>query len=123
MGGAVTKAPIVVLVCGGRAFADKLRLFRALDRIHADTPIRHVVQGGAQGADHLARQWAAERGVPSVSYHADWGRFGRSAGPRRNQEQLERGAPDLVLAMPGGSGTADMVRRAKAAGVSVVEDA
>jgi hypothetical protein len=38
--------------------------------------------------------------------------FGRSGGPKRNQQMLEEGKPDLVLAFPGGRGTADMVRRA-----------
>jgi len=34
---------------------------------------------------------------------------------------LKDGRPDIVLAFPGGTGTADMMRRARAAGVRVVE--
>ena len=45
----------------------------------------------------------------------------RGAGPERNARMLAEGRPDLVVAFPGGTGTADMVRRAKAAGVRVVE--
>jgi hypothetical protein len=37
---------------------------------------------------------------------------GRAAGPRRNQRMLEDFRPDLVVAFPGGRGTAYMVRRA-----------
>lgn len=44
---------------------------------------------------------------------------GKAAGPIRNQRMLDEGKPDLVVAFPGGRGTADMVRRAKAAGVPV----
>lgn len=34
---------------------------------------------------------------------------------------LSEGKPSLVVAFPGGEGTADMVRKARAAGVEVVE--
>ena len=44
---------------------------------------------------------------------------GRSAGPIRNQAMLDEGRPDLVVAFPGHHGTADIVRRARAAGIKV----
>jgi hypothetical protein len=34
-------------------------------------------------------------------YQADWKRYGR-AGPIRNQEMLDKGKPDVVIACPGG---------------------
>jgi predicted Rossmann-fold nucleotide-binding protein len=34
---------------------------------------------------------------------------------------LAEGRPDAVIAFPGGKGTADMVRKARAAGLPVVE--
>jgi hypothetical protein len=34
---------------------------------------------------------------------------------------LDEGKPDLVIAFPGGRGTADMVKKARRAGVEVVE--
>ena len=47
----------------------------------------------------------------------DWKKYGKKAGPLRNQQMLEEGKPDLVVAFPGGNGTADMVRRAKKANI------
>lgn len=67
-----------------------------------------------------AAEWARRSHVPVESYPADW-RRGKGAGPERNARMLAEGWPDLVVAFPGGRGTADMVRRAKAAGVRVVE--
>jgi len=52
---------------------------------------------------------------------ANWRTHGKAAGPIRNQQMLDEGRPHLVVAFPGGTGTADMVRRAKAAGVPVME--
>lgn len=59
--------------------------------------------------------------VSEEPYPADWVRLGRAAGPVRNQLMIEQGKPDLVVAFPGNFGTADCVRRAKAAGVPVME--
>ena len=72
-----------------------------------------------QGADQLAVEWAKAHGVPGFCYPAFWKQDGRSAGPRRNQRQLEKFKPDIVVALPGGDGTADMVERATRAGVSL----
>jgi hypothetical protein len=58
--------------------------------------------------------------VREAAFPADWKRHGKSAGPLRNQEMLDA-APDLVIAFPGGRGTADMVRRAKSVNVKVIE--
>jgi hypothetical protein len=39
----------------------------------------------------------------------------------RNQQMLDEGRPTLVVAFPGGRGTADMMRRARVAGIEVIE--
>lgn len=87
-------------------------------------PYRHavrVIHGAARGADTLAHEWAAHHEIPVDVYPADWQAHGRAAGPIRNARMLEEGKPDVVVAFKGGRGTADMVRRARASGVPVVE--
>lgn len=108
-----------VLVCGGRYLNDRKLVFKTLDRFHQRTPISCIIEGGASGADLLAAQWAEANGVRHSRYNANWTAFGRRAGPLRNQSMLDEGKPDLVVAFPGGRGTADMVARAGAAGVLV----
>lgn len=71
--------------------------------------------------DRLAHDWALAVKVKGATYCANWTRDGKAAGPIRNQRMIDEGKPDLVVAFPGGRGTADMVRRAKAAGVKVME--
>ncbi len=109
-----------VLVCGGRSFADADALWRQLDKMHAATPITAIIHGGASGADHFAGKWGAEHGVATEVYPAEWLKHGRSAGPRRNQRMIDEARVDVVVACPGARGTQDMVRRAKAAGLTVV---
>ena len=109
-----------VLVCGGRDYDDRDQLYAALDRLHAEHRFSLVIAGGAEGADTLARDWAKARDVPVKVYMANWGRLGPKAGPIRNQRMLDKGKPDLVIAFPGGRGTADMVGKARQAGVEVL---
>ena len=104
-----------VLVCGGRDYAKADYVSRVLDGLSVTT----LVHGGARGADILAGHWALRHGVNTEVFYADWAR-GKRAGPERNQRMLDS-KPDLVVAFPGGRGTADMVRRAKAAGIEVIE--
>jgi len=106
-----------VLVCGGRTFNDRDRVFSVLDRLHHTTPITRVIHGGAPGADRLAGAWAALHTVPVSVFFAKWNDQGRGAGHIRNAKMLTEGQPDLVLCFPGGPGTAHMHRIAMAAGV------
>lgn len=110
-----------LLVTGGRNYQDKDHTFRVLDCIHQEKGIELVIHGDATGADALAKAWAEQNGIPQIAYPADWKTHGRAAGPIRNRQMLTH-QPDLVYAFPGGRGTADMVRAAKAAGVRVIHD-
>jgi len=83
--------------------------------------ITHIIHGGAHGADAGAEQWALASAIPVTCFRADWEQYGRQAGPLRNARMLAEGRPDAVIAFPGGAGTADMVRKARAAGLPVVE--
>lgn len=110
-----------VLVCGGREFDDALTLGSWLGGIHKNNgPITLLIEGGAPGADFMARKFAEWMKIPTKTFKADWDRHGRAAGPIRNTQMLMEGRPDLVVAFEGGKGTANMVEQAKAAGVKVL---
>lgn len=106
-----------LLVCGGRNYDNFDTVSKVL---MAHLPeIECVIQGGAMGADAQAREWCDLTGVPCITYAADWKSHGKAAGPIRNQQMLDQGKPDLVIAFPGGKGTEDMCRRAIRAGIKV----
>jgi hypothetical protein len=109
------------IVCGGRDYHDRQRVFEVLDRLRSERRLRVVIHGAASGADSEADQWAIERHVSVHRFPAQWNKHGKAAGLIRNQAMIDKGRPDFVVAFPGGVGTADMVRRARAAGVEVVE--
>jgi hypothetical protein len=111
-----------VLVCGGRDYADVRALNEALDAIHREINVTRLIHGAARGADSLGSAWARSRGIPAIAFPADWNKDGKAAGFVRNARMLREGGPDLVVAFPGGRGTAHMVSLAKAAGVPVRQE-
>ena len=107
-----------LLICGGRDFSDYHRLEVAMNQLGWKPSI--VINGGARGADTLGRDWAKANGVYPVTIDALWNYLGSSkAGPARNQAMIDIMRPDYCLALPGGSGTADMVRRCRESGIQV----
>jgi hypothetical protein len=96
---------IRVLVCGGRDFLDYKNVREVLDAYQIDT----IINGGATGTDALARRYAIENNIKIETYYADWDRYGRQAGPIRNAEMIKC-KPDLIIAFPGGKGTANMIK-------------
>ena len=110
-----------ILVCGGRDYGDCQALSDALDAVHAEHPVTQLIHGAARGADSLAAAWARSRGIPALAFPADWKKDGKAAGFVRNARMLRNGCPELVVAFPGGKGTAHMVHLAKQSGVPVLE--
>lgn len=113
-----------VAVCGGRDYGEvdtdeSAEIYFAIRRLHEATTISALIQGGSRGADRSAAECARGLGIKVVTVPADWRTYGKAAGPIRNQRIINDFKPDLVLAFPGGRGTADMVSRAKNAGIEV----
>lgn len=110
------------LICGGRHFADDQMFDNVMgDLIRIRGVPSKVVHGGADGTDKMAGVWATKFAIDCTVEKAEWNTYGRSAGPRRNQKMLDDHKPDFGVAFPGGHGTADMVRRLKAAGIDMAE--
>lgn len=142
---------VKVLVCGSRDFNDHTLIASFLTGIQRrwyHEPPLVIIHGSARGADDSAKVWANQEGVRDgytkvepyqadwETHHPDWcdgdcsgSRKPRSycsrAGYRRNQQMLDGGNPELVLAfvnkpLEESRGTCDMVTRAREAGVKVV---
>ena len=122
--------PRYVIICGGRDHPQFTQGQRDwLSTLHAASCFVEVVTGGATGADEEGRDWARTKGIDVVTFWANWTRDGRSAGPRRNARMLAyiikqarvRVSEACVIAFPGGAGTNDMIRQARAKDVAVLE--
>ena len=109
---------LTILVTGGRDFSDET-LLRRLIFDAAGTGLEsheiRLVHGNARGADKLAARIGIEAGFDVVPYPANWKDHGLAAGPMRNTFMFVDSKPDVVIAVPGGTGTNDMVKKVKAA--------
>lgn len=117
----------VVMVTGGRDLADPQRVLLELEeQLHHEGPHVLVVGDCPTGADAFAYSLGSRLGYELEVHKAQWHRYGRSAGPKRNQGMASREPkPRICLAFPTkppgtkGSGTWDAVGRAEKAGIPV----
>jgi hypothetical protein len=112
-----------VLACGGRDYDDREKVYHVLDALLAKIgPDMLLINGGAPGADTLAREWAVDRRVDHLTLFARWEIFGKSAGPIRNRAMAKK-KPRLVVAfhpnLDESKGTRDMIAIANDRGIKV----
>jgi hypothetical protein len=108
---------LLVLVTGSRNWTDRRRIvLRLLDEPDGTT----IIQGGATGADDIAKKAADAIGYKVITVRADWTLYGRNAGPIRNRRMLDM-KPDKVIAfcINSSRGTMDCVTAAMERGIPV----
>lgn len=113
------------LVCGDRNWIDERLVSLTLVRLMQEAGLRPeditIIDGVARGADTCGFLSGKELGMHSERYPANWDKFGRRAGPIRNQQMLAEGKPTRVLAfhddIENSKGTKNMVMIARKAGI------
>lgn len=111
-----------LIVAGSRDITDRRIVREAIE--DADLlfgPVDEIVHGGARGVDSIAHDIAKAKGFPKVTpMHAEWDKYGKAAGPKRNAKMAEYG--DALVAVWDGKspGTHDMIERAMARGLDVL---
>lgn len=105
------------IIAGSRDCTDPKILFKALNKCNWKPTV--VIEGKARGADTLGSRWALANFIPRLSFPADWDKYGKSAGYRRNTEMISIGqAEALILLWDGKSrGSKHMLDLAKKAGL------
>lgn len=115
--------PHRVIIAGSRTFNDFTLLLHTMSEyfaVECAFSDIEVVSGTARGADQLGERLAHECGFKCKRFPAEWNRYGRSAGYKRNTQMAEY-ATHLVAFWDGQSrGTRHMIDLAKAAGLEVV---
>jgi hypothetical protein len=114
----VTRDKVTVIVCGSRYGQTNGLVYRALDEFDAKFYIAHLVTGtfdldeddGGSSTDVEAFRWALDKKRVASIVPADWERFGKAAGPKRNRK-MGTFFPNVehVCAFPGMRGTRDMM--------------
>lgn len=109
-----------VIVAGGRDFSDYDLMCEKLDfYLKNQAGNVAIVCGEVRDADSLGKRYANERGYAVLSFPADWDKYGKSAGMRRNKAMAE--AADVLVAFWDGKsrGTGNMINTMKKLGKPV----
>ena len=97
-----------VIITGSRTFTDYQCLCQVL------APDRHritqVLTGGERGAALLDYRWAWKHAVKHQRFLADWERFGKVAGVRRNHQLVHAGDVLVVFGHTTSPGTAHLIQ-------------
>lgn len=118
--GARKVVKIKLIIAGTRTITDYSILVKALESSGFSGEVTEVVSGGAAGPDTLGERWAKEKGIKVKRFPADWDKYGKSAGPRRNKQMAEYvGKDGALLALWDGTsaGTKHMIFVARGMGM------
>lgn len=103
-----------LLITGDRDWTDAKFIKEHLSQMRSQIDV--LIEGEARGVDRLARIAAQELNIPVLPFPANWKKYGKAAGPIRNQQMLKEGKPTCVWAfhdnLEESKGTKDMVARA-----------
>lgn len=108
-----------IAITGGRDYTNWVCLTEQMDA-HFSWDDQLLVGDCPTGADLMARCWAEGREIPMALYEAEWEKYGLRAGPLRNEEMIVGGSAELLLAFPGGKGTASATGIARRAGIEII---
>ena len=87
-----------------------------------DIPNMEIVSGTARGADQLGEKFGKEYGIKIKRMAAEWDRYGRSAGYKRNEQMALYAKEDdgvLIAYWNGSKGTKHMIDLANKHGLKV----
>jgi len=111
-----------LLICGDRDWNDQALIGKVIDSLKIRPSV--IIEGGARGADKQAKFCAINRNIPFMEFKAQWNKYGKSAGPIRNQQMIEEGKPTDVIAfhddIDNSKGTKHMVSLSRKAGIPTV---
>lgn len=96
------------IITGGRTYSNRSHLFKILKALR----VNKIINGGCSGADELSTDFAIEHKLEFEIEKADWKKYGRSAGPKRNKKMLIEHPDAVVVAFKGGDGTENCINQA-----------
>lgn len=105
-----------LIIAGTITFIHETYIFRTLNILFALRGLHNIeitLCGECEGPDKIGKKWAIENNIPVKSYEADWNKYGKAAGPIRNEE-MAKDATHAVIFYDGKSrGSKNMIELCK----------
>ena len=100
-----------IVVAGGRTYTNTGMVFICLEKIVQKGDV--IISGHAKGVDMMGELYAQKNNLACEIYPAEWDKYGRSAGPRRNEQMAQIADKVVVFWDFKSRGTKNMVDMAK----------
>jgi len=100
-----------VIIAGSRDITNATLIQEAVDE--SGFEVTEVLCGMARGVDLLGKEWAESKGIPVLKFPADWTRYGKEAGKRRNLEMAMEAEAVIVVWDGSSPGSAHMAKAAR----------
>ena len=108
------------IIAGSRNFTDYKKLSEVCDQFLQDQTDIEIVSGGYyKGADKLGIQYAKERGYKITQFPANWEKYGKAAGPKRNEQMANYADALIAFWNRKSKGTKHMIELAKQANLKI----
>lgn len=110
-----------VIIAGSRDFDDYKLLCDEVDVFLSNKKHNSIVivSGTAKGADALGERYATEHNYVIERHPADWDRYGKSAGYKRNEDMAYTADGCVAFWKNGSRGTMHMINIAKENGLDL----
>jgi hypothetical protein len=108
---------VKLIIAGGRDYFPRHGDGQMIRRVVDQLGVVEIVSGCANGADEIGEIFSFGMGKEPKRFPAEWGEWGKAAGPIRNKQMADYG--DVLLVFPGNSGTVNMIEQAKKKGMRI----
>jgi predicted Rossmann fold nucleotide-binding protein DprA/Smf involved in DNA uptake len=115
---------INIAVVGSRNFMDYdtvcMGIIETLDlwKININQ-VNSIISGGAPGIDSSAEIFAKYFDIKFVVFEADWSKYGKSVGPKRNSLIVKHATHVIAFVAEDSVGTLDTIRKARESNLTI----
>lgn len=106
-----------VIIAGSRDIIEYSLVYKAI--LDSGFTVTEVISGCASGVDSLGERYADSNQIPIRYFPADWRKYGKAAGPLRNQKMAEYADALIAIRKDMSRGTTDMINRARRLGLKI----
>jgi hypothetical protein len=113
---------VKIIIAGSRdIWLQHDELFEIIDKFGILYEIEEIVSGCASGIDSSAIEFAKRYKIPLKRFPADWEKYGKLAGPRRNREMAAYADCLLLIWDSKSPGSKNMKARMQGLGKQIFE--
>lgn len=105
---------MITVVAGSRTIKDRELVYSVLNSDEVDWEITKIIQGGAEGVDSIAKDWAEENNIPVDTIEPDTDKYHYKRAPlERNKVLIERADAAVIIWNGRSSGTKFVLERVR----------